>query len=75
MVKLREGWSTCREHGGEYAGDLGAIEHIEDAHPELVAMLKRAVVVPMRDDETAQHAIARAQPNRAQRRNMKGRCA
>lgn len=65
MVKTRAGFSTCREHGGEYAGDLGALTHLEDEHPELVALLSRAVMVPVPEDGQP------PTPNREQRRRRR----
>lgn len=73
MVKLREGWSTCREHGGEYAGHLGALDHLEREHADLVAQLVRSRVVPLAEGQSPTDAMAREQPNRAKRRAMR-RC-
>lgn len=72
MVKLEPGFSTCREHGGRFAGDLAALDHLTSDHPELVDRLRAAVVVPMHDgDDPA--AVAAAFSNRRARRTKKGR--
>lgn len=67
MVKTEPGFSTCREHGGEYAGDLGAIEHLQAEHPDLWRMLSGAVMVPIPEDGQP------PAPNRAQRRAKRER--
>lgn len=75
MVATREGWSTCREHGGEYAGDVGALDHLTEHHSELVDRLKRYVVLAVPEGADPEHVIDRATTlNRAQRRKA-ARCA
>jgi hypothetical protein len=68
MVNLGDGVSTCREHGGRYYGAPAALDHLERDHPDLLDVLRRAVVVIPNEDESADDAIARAQPNRRARR-------
>lgn len=62
MVKLGDGLSTCREHGGQFAGDLAALDHLRNEHPKLFAQLM-AGHGRMVDPDTLPPA-----PNRAQRR-------
>lgn len=64
MIKLRDGVSSCREHGGEYAGDLAALDHLQTEHPDLAKMLAGAVMLPVPDGENP----APPSPNRAARR-------
>lgn len=68
MVNLGNGIATCKEHGGRYVGHLAALDHLEHEHPELVDVLRRAVVVVPDEGESADDAIARSQPNRRARR-------
>ncbi len=68
MVRTGDGFSTCKEHGGSYAGDLAAFAHLEDEHPALLAQLSRARVVPLAEGDDPADVIARQEPNRAARR-------
>jgi hypothetical protein len=68
MVNLGDGIATCKEHGGRFIGHLAALDHLERDHPELVERLRRAVVVIPDENETAEDAMRRAQPNRRARR-------
>lgn len=72
MVRLRDGVSTCREHGGEYPGDLAAADHLQTEHAELWAMLSgaRAYAVPT---ETDDDAFIASLSNRAARRRRRRR--
>lgn len=73
MVRTGSGFSTCKEHGGSYAGDLDAFAHLEREHPQLVAQLLGSRIVAVAEDDDPADVIARQQPNRAARRRA-ARC-
>jgi hypothetical protein len=78
MVSLGNGYSTCREHGGTFAGYPAAYAHLERDHPQLVELLKGARAIPVpegADPDRIADVIAHEQPNRAARRRaMRERC-
>lgn len=75
MMPLGDGYSTCREHGGRFAGHLAALDHLEHEHADLVDQIRRVRVIPLAEGQDPAQAIAHEQPNRAARRRaMRERC-